>query len=73
MAVASDNMRPQFTDEKIVEFVREHEDPVVTATELAEYFDVTRQAVNYRLDKLDDDSALESKQIGASAIGYYVR
>lgn len=68
-------MGPEFTDSAILEFVRNHPDPCVTAGEVADHWDVTSQAANYRLKKLeaDDDSLLESKRIGASAVAYFVR
>lgn len=53
------NNTTRFSDEKILQFVREHEDPCITAGEIAEAFDVTNEAANYRLKKLRDKGKLK--------------
>jgi predicted ArsR family transcriptional regulator len=57
----------------VASFVREHEDPVVTATEVAEQFDVTRKAARYRLQQLESDGDIGRKKIGAAAVAWYPR
>lgn len=58
--------------EDVLSFVREHEDPAVTATEVAEAFAVTSRAANYRLNQLEDRGKVRSKDVGASAKIWYV-
>jgi len=52
-------------------FVAEHEDPVVKASEVADEFDVTNQAANYRLNQLVERGELRAKQMGRSAKAYW--
>ncbi|WP_311171826.1 helix-turn-helix domain-containing protein [Halobellus ordinarius] len=53
--------------DEVLSFVREHEDPGVTAGEVAEAFGVTRRAARYRLDQLADRDDVYGKTVGASA------
>jgi predicted ArsR family transcriptional regulator len=59
------------TYETIVEFVRTHDDPCVTAGEIADAFDVTNEAAHYRLKRLKEREQLEDKKVGASAKVWY--
>jgi len=58
--------------ENIVKFARDHDDPCVTAGEIAEAFDVSNEAANYRLRRLKERGELEDKSVGASAKVWYV-
>jgi predicted ArsR family transcriptional regulator len=49
-----------------------HADPVVTAPELAEQLNISPQAVNKRLDTLEQDQFVTSKKVGASAKVYWL-
>ena len=60
------------TDDEILTFIREHEDPVVTAKEIANEFDVTNGAVNYRLGKLERRGKVRPKEAGSSAVVWYL-
>lgn len=53
-------------------FVAEHEDPIVKASEVAEEFDVTNQAANYRLNQLVERGEVRAKRMGRSAKAYWV-
>ena len=57
--------------DEVLSFVRKHEDPCVTASEVVEEFDVTQRAANYRLKQLVKESKLESKTAGAAAKVYW--
>lgn len=59
-------------DKDILKFVRTHEDPCVTAGEVAARFDVTNEAANYRLRKLENQCKVGSKTVGASAKIWWV-
>lgn len=71
MAVNQRRETPHFTDENILTFIRTHEDPCVTAGEIADRFDVTNEAVNYRLKQLRDQGKIRDKRAGASAKVWY--
>lgn len=61
----------EFTNESIMKFVRDHEEPCITAGEIAERFGVTNGAVHYRLDQLMESGEIRAKEVGASATVYY--
>lgn len=72
MAVNQHRKRVHFSDKNIVKFVRSHEDPCVTASEIAAHFDVTNEAVNYRLKQLKEQGALKDKRAGSAAKVWYL-
>lgn len=49
-----------------------HADPVVTAPELADELNISPQAVNKRLNTLEDSKYLKSKKVGAAAKVYWL-
>ena len=59
-------------EDAIMNFVRNHEDPCVTAGEIAAEFGVTNEAVNYRLQQLAEEGRLRDKKVGASAKVWYL-
>lgn len=58
------------TDREVIEAVDEH-DPAATS-EVAAALDLTRQAADYRLRQLREQSRVESKKVGASLIWFAV-
>lgn len=72
MGVTNAGAYKEMTDDKLISFIRHHEDPVVTATEIATAFEMTNQGVNYRLKKLEKNGNAASKTVGASARVWYV-
>lgn len=60
-------------DESILNFVQDHEDPCVTAGEIAAEFGVTNEAVNYRLNQLKQEGKVQDKKVGASAKIWYLK
>lgn len=72
MGVDTEDKRKMFSDERLLSFVREHEDPCITAGEAAEVLGVTNDAVNYRLQQLEEEKKVASKVVGASAKVWYV-
>jgi predicted transcriptional regulator len=72
MSTETDSNSRTITDERILEFIRTHEDPCVTAGEIAEEFDITNEGVNYRLKKIRDRGDVVEKRVGASAKVWYV-
>lgn len=59
--------------DEVDSFVRSHEDPVVTASEIADEFDVTPRAARYRLEQLEHDGKVDRKKIGSAAVAWYPR
>lgn len=72
MSAKTDDERVKMTDSEILNFMRTHEDPVVTATEIAEEFSVTNGAVRYRLEKLERVGKVRPKEAGSSAVVWYI-
>jgi len=70
MSAKNEPGSPRLTNDGIVQFVREHEEPCVTAGEIADFFDVTNGAVHYRLKDLVGEE-LRAKEVGASATVFY--
>ena len=52
---------------KVLAFVQEHNDPGVTASEIAEEFNATPRAARYRLKQLEERNEVYGKTVGASA------
>lgn len=72
MASATGEEPLEMSRENLRSFIREHEEPVVTAKDVAEAFDITTQAANYRLRQLKDEGKVEDKKVGASAKVWYL-
>lgn len=64
--------KPTVSDEQVLREIALMADPVVTAPELAERLDITRQGANYRLGQLEEDGYVKSKKVGAHAIVYWL-
>jgi len=65
---ANDSERVQkMHPDEVRNFVRQHDDPGVTAGEIADAFGVTRAAARYRLNQLEDREQVYGKTVGASA------
>jgi len=57
----------------IISFVRAHEDPAVTAAEIADKFDATPAGARYRLQQLKESGEIAEKRVGASAKIWYLK
>ena len=69
---ANSKTKPRnMTYDNLVNFVRKHDQPCVTAGEVATEFGVTNSAANYRLKKLKEKGRIQDKQVGASAKVWY--
>lgn len=64
--------KPTVGDDEILRMVALSPDPIVTAPELAEKLDMTRQGVNYRLSDLVERGFLESRSVGSHAVVYWL-
>lgn len=73
MSVMTDDSTPELNYGNIITLFRETEDPVLTAPEVADKFNVSTQAANYRLKKLVEREKLERKQVGGAAVVYWIK
>ena len=55
------------TDDEIITVFRETDDPILTAGDVAEAVGVTRQAINFRLHRLNTQGRLETREVGSRA------
>lgn len=72
MGTKNDRRVQKMHPDEVLSFVQRHEDPAITATEVAEAFDVTPRAARYRLNQLSDQGRVTAKIVGSSAKIYYV-
>lgn len=71
MSANSDRRVKKMDPDEVLSFVQEYEEPVVTAGEVAESFDVSSRAARYRLDQLEEQEAVRGKKVGGSAKVWY--
>lgn len=71
MSTSSVGRDPIMNDTEIIEFMRNDDQPVLTAKEIAAEFDVTNAAVNKRLNALAEDDRVVKKQVGSSAVVWW--
>lgn len=71
MSVNISHVEGNMTDERIIQLIRDSEYPVLTAKQISDAFDVTRQAVHHRMQDLVDDGRLNRMEVGSSAVVYY--
>ncbi|WP_135304746.1 winged helix-turn-helix domain-containing protein [Haloarcula amylovorans] len=63
--------RDRLTAEEVLQQFEKTDAPFLTATEIADELDVQRQAIHYRLQKLLDEGAVERKEAGSRAVGWW--
>lgn len=61
----------QITEQDILKVFDASPDPFLTAPEIAAELPVTRQAVNYRLDRMREKGLVEKKTTGARSVGWW--
>jgi len=64
--------KKEVSDEEILRAIALHPDPIVTASEVAEMVDLTKQGVNKRLRELSDEGYVVRKEVGARAVVYWL-
>jgi DNA-binding MarR family transcriptional regulator len=62
----------QVSNEELLRAVALSPDPIVTAPEIADRVNLTRQGVNNRLPELVEQGLLKKRQVGAKAIVYWL-
>lgn len=60
------------SDEEILQQLREHPDPAVTATELADSLDMTSAGVLQRLNTLAEENKVSRKKVGSRAVVWWI-
>jgi predicted ArsR family transcriptional regulator len=60
------------TTERVLEILRQSDDPVLTAKEIGEKLGCTSEAARQRLHELEERGDVESKQVGARAVVWYL-
>lgn len=63
MGVANNGQK--VTDGELLEAVKEHPDPVVSNTELAQETPITSTRVNQRLSRMESQDLVKSKRLGS--------
>lgn len=63
----------KITEQDILKVFDRAEAPFLTASEIAEQLPVSRQAVNYRLEKMREKDLIGKKKTGASAVGWWAK
>lgn len=65
--------RPQkVTTDEVLKTLRNVDEPVGTAAELAKKLDVSSQTVVRRLEELEHDRVVERKRVGANAVVWWI-
>jgi len=59
------------TPERVLEVLREADDPVLTAKEVGEELECTSEAARQHLHELRECDEVESKQVGARAVVWW--
>jgi len=60
------------TQRDYLQAIVSHDDPVVTANEIADARDVTQQAANKELNKLADVGLVDKKKVGSRAVVWWL-
>lgn len=61
------------TDEEIIDVFRTSNDPVLTATEVAEHLPLVRRSVYDRLVNLENNGDLHSKKVGGRTTVWWLQ
>lgn len=65
--------RPRtFSNDEVLQRIREHDDPFITASDLASKFEVENGTILDRLHELEKDGEVLSKKVGARATVWYL-
>jgi len=60
------------TQDELREYIRRHEEPFVTASDIAEKLGVARQTAHKHLQRMHEDGELEKNKIGGSAVIWWL-
>ena len=71
MSVITDEARDNMPDPELMNVFQSAEDPILTATEVAERIGVTRQYAHQRLQDLHDAGVVTRKKVGSRAVVWW--
>ena len=60
------------SDEQIINWVDDHNDPIVAAAEVANQFEHSRQWAHARLQQLEDSGKIQKKEAGERSVVWWV-
>lgn len=61
----------QVSEQDILKLFDGSDDPFLTAPEIAERFEVTPQAITYRLKRMGEKDLVDRKDAGSNAVGWW--
>ncbi|WP_224337872.1 HTH domain-containing protein [Haloprofundus halobius] len=61
------------TSEAVLKILETSEDPVMTATEIADKLDVSRDTVGRKLAQLAEDDEVGRKKVGARSVVWWIK
>ena len=64
--------KPEVDDIELLREVYLSPDPVVTAKEIAERTDYTRQAIRYRFQQFIENDLMNRREVGSKAVVYWL-
>jgi len=70
--MATRGPEPMVTESKLREEIENHENPFVTASEMAEALGVARQTAYKHLQRMHENGELEKEKIGGSAVIWWI-
>lgn len=66
-----DRHERKITDQDILKVFDNADEPVLTASEIAKALPVTRQALNYRLNRMHENGLVDRKDAGARSVVWW--
>jgi len=63
---------PRLSDGDVLRIVALHHEPVVSSKDIHEEMDMTQRGANKRLQRLVDDGLLAKKEVGSSAMVFWL-
>ena len=70
--LCGDQMTLTESQKELIELFRDTEEPVLTATEIAETFHISQQAAYDRLKRLEESGTLNKKEVGSRAVVWWL-
>lgn len=61
-----------FSNDDVIEFMKNHEEPFVTVGDVAEEMGVRNSTMHKRLNELNEKGKIKRKKVGASAVVWWL-
>lgn len=62
---------PDVSDEEILDVFERSDDPILTASEIAEELEIGRRGMLARLESLEEEGVLRSKKVGGRSVVWW--